>query len=62
MIQRWKALEFLGKLEENNKETYGFKSQIFLKSVDELNQFEEDLMFMVKKVEVKSGKSGKGRL
>ena len=62
MIQRWKALEFLGKLEENNKETYGFKSQIFLKSVDELNKFEEDLMFMVKNVEVKSGKSGKGRL
>ena len=23
---RWKALQFLGKLEENNKETYGFKS------------------------------------
>ena len=62
MIQRWKALEFLGKLDENNKETYGFKSQIFLKSVDELNKFEEDLMFMVKNVEVKSGKSGKGRL
>ena len=23
---RWKALQFLGKLEENNKVTYGFKS------------------------------------
>ena len=62
MTQWWKALEFLRKLEENNKETYGFKSQIFLKSVGELSKFKEDLMFMVKNVEVKSGKSGKGRL
>ena len=40
---RWKALQFLRKLEENNKETYGFKSGICLQSVDELNKFEEDL-------------------
>ena len=48
---RWKALHFLGKLEENNKETQEFKSRIYLQSVDESNKFEEDLMLMIKNVD-----------
>ena len=47
---RWKALQFLGKLEENIKETYGFKSQICPQSVDESNKF-EDLMLMIKNID-----------
>ena len=43
---RRKALHFLGKLEESNKETYGFKSRI--SSVDKLNKFEEDPSSMIK--------------
>ena len=35
---RWKALQFLEKLEENDKETYGFKSRICPQSVDESKQ------------------------
>ena len=48
---RWKALQFLGKLEENIKETYGFKSRICPQSVDESNKFEEDLMLMIKNID-----------
>ena len=47
---RWKALQFLGKLEENIKETYGFKSRICPQSVDESNKF-EDLMLMIKNID-----------
>ena len=48
---RWKTLHFLGELEENNKETYGFKSRICPKSIDELNKLEEDLMLMIKNID-----------
>ena len=47
---RWKSLQFLGKIEENSKETYGFKSRICPQSVDELNKFEEDLMLIINNV------------
>ena len=45
---RQKAPHFLGKLEESNKETYGFKSRICPQRVDKLNKFEEDPMSMIK--------------
>ena len=51
---RWKALQFLGKLKENNKETCGFKSEICLQSVDELNKFEEDLILMIKIIDFRN--------
>ena len=47
---RWKSLQFLGKIEENSKETYGFKSRICPQSVDELNKFEEDLMLIINNI------------
>ena len=51
---RWRALQFLGKLEENNKETYGFKSRICPQSVDELSKFEDDLMLMIKNIDFRN--------
>ena len=47
---RWKSLQFLEKIEENSKETYGFKSRICPQSVDELNKFEEDLMLIINNI------------
>ena len=47
---RWKSLQFLGKIEENRKETCGFKSRICPQSVDELNKFEEDLMLIINNI------------
>ena len=51
---RWKTLQFFGELEENNKETYGFKSRICPQSVDELNKFEKDLFLMIKNIDFKN--------
>ena len=48
---RWKVLQFLAKLGENNKETYRFKSRICKQSVDQLNKFEEDLVIMIKNID-----------
>ena len=39
---RWKALEFLGKLESTEKETYGFKSRNCPPIVEEVANFEHD--------------------
>lgn len=51
---RWKTLQFLGKLEENNKETYIFKCQIYPQRVDELNKFEEELILMIKNIDLRN--------
>ena len=51
---RWKTLQFLGKLEENNKETYRFKCQIYPQRVDELNKFEEELILMIKNIDLRN--------
>ena len=50
---RWKTLEFLGKLDndDNNRETYGFKSTKCPPVVPELSQFENHLMYLVKNLE-----------
>ena len=46
-VERWKVLEFLGKLGSNKKETFGFKLHNCLPSVNELAGFESDLLMMV---------------
>ena len=50
---RWKALEFLGKLEQTEKETYGFKSRNCPPIVEEVANFEHDLMMMIKNIQFK---------
>ena len=50
---RWKALEFLGKLESTEKETYGFKSRNCPPFVEEVANFEHDLMMMIKNIQFK---------
>ena len=37
---RWKALQFLGKLESSGKQTFGFKSTKWPPAIDELEPFE----------------------
>ena len=44
----WKALQFLGKLESTNKETFDFCSTKCPPAVEELTNFENDLMLMIK--------------
>ena len=48
---RWKALDFLGKLDNQVKNTYGFKSSKCPPSVEELSRFESDLLMMIHNVE-----------
>ena len=48
---RWKALEFLGKLGPNEKETFGFKSHNCPPFVNELVEFESDLLTMAHNIE-----------
>ena len=48
---RWKALQFLGKLESTNKETFGFRSRKCPPAVEELTNFENDLMLMIKNIQ-----------
>ena len=51
---RWKTLQFQGKLENDNKETYGFKSRKCPNGIDELSKFEDDLMLMIKNIEFRN--------
>ena len=48
---RWKALEFLVKLGQNEKETFDFKSHNCPPFVNELAEFESDLLTMVHNIE-----------
>ena len=48
---RWKAIQFLGKLSSNEKKTFAFKSHDCPASVNELREFELDLLTMVHKIE-----------
>ena len=50
----WKTLQFQGKLESDNKETYGFKSRKCPNGVDELTKFEDDLMLMIENIEFRN--------
>ena len=51
---RWKALEFSGNLESTEKETYGFKSKNWPPIVEEVANFEHDLMMMIKNIQFKN--------
>ena len=48
---RWKALEFLGNLHSSDKITFGSKSRNCPPIVEELENFENELMFMIKKIQ-----------
>ena len=48
---RWKALQFLGKLDNQARNNYGFKSNNFPPSANELSNFESDLLMMIHNVE-----------
>ena len=54
---RWKALEYLGKLNNCTKETYGFKSRKCPPTVKEMTNFEEDLRLMIKQLEYRDVKN-----
>ena len=47
---RWKALQFLGKLESNRKHPFGFKSTKRPSAIDELGPFELDLQGMISNI------------
>ena len=47
----WKALQFLGKLESTDKETFGFRSRKCPPAVEELINFGNDLMLMIKNIQ-----------
>ena len=48
---RWKALQFLRKLESNGKQTFGFKFTKCPPAIDELGPFESDLQRMISNTE-----------
>ena len=50
---RWKTLEFLGKLssDNNNNQTFGFQSTKCPPPVNELTDFEKDMMLMVRNIQ-----------
>ena len=50
---RWKALEFLRKLDSKEKETYGFRSRDCPPIVEEVAYFENDLIMMIKNIQFK---------
>ena len=54
---RWKTLEYLGKLNNSTKESYGFKSRKCPPAVKEMTNFEEDLRLMTKKLEYREVKN-----
>ena len=47
---RWKALQFLGKLESNRKHPFGFKSTKRPPAIDEFGPFELDLQGMISNI------------
>ena len=47
----WKALQFLGKLKSTNKETFGFLSRKCPPALEELTNFENDVMLMIKNIQ-----------
>ena len=54
---RWKALEYLGKLNNSTKETYGFKSRKCPPTAKQMTNFEEDLRLMIKHLEYRDVKN-----
>ena len=60
MRMRWKVLEFLGKLDSNSNKnkTYGFGSLKCPPAVEEMAQFENDLLLLIKNLEFEKVHSG----
>ena len=54
---RWKVLEFQGKLDDNNRKTYGFKSLKCPPAVTEMKNFENELLLMIKNIEFRNVKN-----
>ena len=51
---RWKALQFLGKLDNTVQENYGFKTRKSLPCVGEQIDFENDMMYMVNNIKFRN--------
>ena len=54
LLLKCKTLEFLGTLSSNEKETFGFKLYKCRPSVEELAEFESDLLTMVHNIEFRA--------
>ena len=54
---RWKALQFPRKLDNTGQENYEFKTRKCLPCVEELIDFENDMMYMVKNIEFRNVKN-----
>ena len=50
---RWKALAFLGKLQKDETEKYGFRSRNCPPIVNDLASFEDDIQLMIKNITFK---------
>ena len=50
---RWRSLEFFNKLSRSEIETYGFPSNKYPSTVDELSAFKSDLLMKIKNIEFK---------
>ena len=50
----WKVLEFQGKLDDINKNTYSFKSRKCPPPFNEMKNFENELLLMVKNIGFKN--------
>ena len=55
---RWKAIEFLGRLDNKVRDNFGFKSGKCLPLVNELSNFESDLLIMIHNVEFQPVRNG----
>ena len=55
---RWKTIEFLGRLDNKVRDNFGFKSGKCLPLVNELSNFESDLLIMIHNVEFQPVKNG----
>ena len=51
---RWKALQFLSKLDNTVQENYGSKTRKCPPCVEELVDFEDDMMYLVKNIELRN--------
>ena len=53
-IQLISKVESVGRLESSNKETYGFKSRKYPRTIDDLIGFEDDLMSLIKNIQFRN--------
>ena len=48
---RWKAMQFIGKLDQNRTETYGFKTNKCPPAIEDLSEFQSALASMIKNIQ-----------